>query len=60
MDQRGETNYRLVEGRIEVGFFDCPINALYTPFKTGDLIDGGFRLQVGMVVFTSFGTYRRR
>lgn len=62
MDQRGETNYRLVDGRIEVGFFDCPINALAlcTPFKTGELIDRGFRLQVGFVLFTAVGTYRRR
>lgn len=60
MDQRGETNYRLVDGRIEVGFFDCPVNALCTPFKTGELIDRGFRLQVGFVLFTAVGTYRRR
>lgn len=60
MDQRGETSYRLVDGRFEVGFFDCPINALCTPYKTGELISGGFRLQVGMITFTSMGTYRRR
>lgn len=48
------------DGRIEVGFFDCPVNALCTPFATGELIDRGFRLQVGFVLFTAVGTYRRR
>lgn len=58
MEVRHETNYRVLEDdRIEVGFFDCPINALCTPFATGAIIPGGFTLTVGMVTFAAVGVY---
>ena len=54
-----QTDYRVSGSRIEVGFFDCPINALCTPFASGEIRPGGFSLHVGLVTFTALGIYVR-
>jgi hypothetical protein len=54
-----QTEYRLVDGQLEVGSFDCPMYVSCTQFKMGEIIPGGFCLPVGLVTFSAMGVYRR-
>ena len=46
VNDRLTTNYRLIEGRLEVGYFPCPSNANCTPVPSGDLLLNGFTLEL--------------
>ena len=59
MDSRNETTYRVVDDRVDVGFFDCPINAVCNRFKTGEIIPGGFTLPMGLIMTSGTGVYLR-
>jgi hypothetical protein len=59
MQERWETTYRLVNGRLEVGYFECPINAICTAIVTGEIVPNGFRLPVGLVISAGDGVFRR-
>jgi len=59
MDGRQETSYRVLDGIIEIGFVDCPINAICTAFSTGEIMSDGFTLTVGLITSSGAGIYRR-
>jgi hypothetical protein len=59
MDERRETNYRLMNGTLEVGYFTCPPNALCTAIPTGALLPDGFVLHVGLLGGPPVGMFRR-
>lgn len=59
MNDRHETNYRFVDDQLQVGYFDCPPNALCTPIPTGDIIPDGFTLHVWYSQPQGIGFFRR-
>ena len=59
MNDRRETNYRLTNGILEVGYFSCPPNALCTAIPAGSLLPDGFTLDVGLLGGPPSGMFRR-